>query len=83
MTVLENIITGVPHDLYISIINGDLRNGTPIAEDLPLHTLNAGHECQTESLPHCEKADLDESNRTAAENRIHEMSNSCCLLARI
>lgn len=69
MTLLEDIITGLPHHIYpvfdlygicekISIVNGDLRNGTPIIEDMPLSTLNAGHE-GGESLPHCEKADLE------------------------
>lgn len=69
MTVLEDIITGLPHHIYpifdlygicekITILNGDLRNGTPIIEDMPLSTLNAGHE-GGESLPHCEKADLE------------------------
>lgn len=66
-TVLDDLLTGLPHHVYpvfdlygicekISIINSDLRNGTPISEELPMTTNNL---TETDSVPHCEKADLE------------------------
>lgn len=67
---LEELATGLPHHVYpvfdlygrcekISVMNSDVRNGSPINEEVSLTNSNeAGIECDN-NVPQCEKADLE------------------------
>lgn len=89
---LEELATGLPHHVYpvfdlygrcekISVMNSDVRNGSPINEEVSLTNSNeAGIECDN-NVPQCEKADL-EVHEKETEVIIANPGPSCSMMTR-
>lgn len=67
---IEEIANGLPHHVYpifdlygkcekITLLSPELRNGSPINEEITMSTINISQLEADRNVPQCEKADLE------------------------